>query len=225
MRPTVAIVDHGLGNLYSVKRACEVAGLNALITAEKQHIRDADAIILPGVGAFGDAMEALNRLDLVTLLKDSACEGKPFLGICLGVQLLMSESYEFGRHKGLNIFEGTVERFDNPKEATRSLKVPEICWNQIHPFAESQLLWGATPLRYTLPGEYMYFVHSYYVKPLDQALILSTTTYGDVKYCSSLGKGSVFACQFHPERSGTAGLEVYRGFCDQILLKKGVVNS
>jgi len=202
----VAIVDHGLGNLFSVKRAFEHAGLQADITADRGLIQAADGIVLPGVGAFGDAMTTLNRLDLVLPLIDSIAAGTPFMGICLGVQLLMSESYEFGHHKGLGVFEGTVERFENPRIGSRVLKVPEICWNQVEPAGA----WGHTPLAATRPGEYMYFVHSYYVKPVDQDVVLSTTTYGHIKYCSSLGRDNVFACQFHPERSGVEGLKLYQ---------------
>lgn len=210
--PRVAIVDHGLGNLFSVKHACEHAGIRADITSERKAILAADAVILPGVGAFGDAMDTLRRLDLVTVLQDIAASPKPLVGVCLGVQLLMTESHEFGHHRGLGIIEGPVVRFDRPKEDGRELKVPQTCWNRICRRAP----WEGTLLDGIVDGEYMYFVHSYYVQPQDPGAVLSVTRYGHIEFCSSLRKGSVFACQFHPERSSAQGLRMYRNLAAQI---------
>lgn len=212
LRPRVAIVDHGLGNLFSVKHACEHVGMQADITSDRQTLLAADAVILPGVGAFGDAMETLHRLDLVTVLQDIAVSPKPLVGVCLGVQLLMTESYEFGHHKGLGIIEGPVTRFDHPKEDGHELKVPQICWNRIYGRAP----WKGTLLDGVADGEYVYFVHSYYVQPRNPDVVLSTTRYGHIDFCSSLRKGNVFACQFHPERSGAQGLRMYRNLAAQI---------
>ena len=128
----VAIIDFGLGNLFSVKQACEYAGLQAHITSARKDIQSADAVILPGVGAFGDAMATLRKLDLVELLRDMAASDTPLVGICLGVQLLMTESYEFGCHQGLGIISGPVVRFDNPREDGKILKVPQVGWNRIY---------------------------------------------------------------------------------------------
>lgn len=210
--PRVAIIDHGLGNLFSVKHACEHVGIRADITSERKTILAADAVILPGVGAFGDAMDTLHRLDLVAVLRDIAASPKPLVGVCLGVQLLMTESYEFGHHRGLGIIEGPVVRFDHPKKDERELKVPQICWNRI----DRRAPWEGTLLDGIVDGEYMYFVHSFYVQPQDPSVVLSATRYGHIEFCSSLRKGSVFACQFHPERSSMQGLRMYRNLAAQI---------
>jgi imidazole glycerol-phosphate synthase subunit HisH len=202
----VAIVDFGLGNLFSVKHACEHVGIQAVITADKQTIWNADAVLLPGVGAFRDAMNALGKLDLITVLQDVAASSKPLFGVCLGIQLLMTESFEFGIQKGLGIIDGQVVPLDNPKEGDRKLKVPEICWNRIY----RRKQWKDTLLDGIADGEYMYFVHSYVVEPQDSNTIISTTQYGQIEFCSSLQQGSVFACQFHPERSGVQGLRIYQ---------------
>lgn len=206
--PLVAIVDYALGNLFSIKQACAFVGLNSIITNSKKDILGADAVILPGVGAYGDAMLTLHRLDLVNVLYDIAESAKALVGICLGLQLLMTESQEFGRHKGLGIIEGPVVRFDAPKEKERILKVPQIGWNRIFQPANS-LRWHGTLLDRIEEGEYMYFVHSYTVQPQDSNVILSTSHYGHIEFCSSIQHQNVFACQFHPERSGLEGLKVY----------------
>ena len=210
----VAIVDYGLGNLFSVKHACIQAGIQPLITSSKQEILNAEAVILPGVGAFGDAMTALQKFDLVSVLKDIAETDKPLIGICLGMQLLMSESYEFGWHEGLDIIKGTVKRFENPNEGEKCLKVPQVGWNRVYQFRE----WVDTPLAHLANGEFMYFVHSYCVYPENQQVILSVTQYGNLKFCSSLIRGNLFACQFHPERSGQAGLRIYHRLRETIAL-------
>lgn len=215
--PLVAIVDYGLGNLFSVKQACTFVGLNSIITNSKKYILDADAVILPGVGSYGDAMLTLHRLDLVNVLRDFAEAPKPLVGICLGLQLLMTESYEFGHHKGLGIIEGPVVQFEAPKEKERILKVPHIGWNRIFQPADS-LRWTGTLLDGIDESEYMYFVHSYIVQPQESKLIFSASRYGNVEFCSSIQNGNVFACQFHPERSGPKGLQIYKNLA--IILKK-----
>ena len=203
----VAIVDYGLGNLYSVKHACAHVGLQAEITSSKAAIEQAQAVILPGVGAFGDAMATLRELDLVNVLRDVAASGKPLIGICLGIQLLMTESHEFGRHQGLGIIDGPVVRFDHPIERERALKVPQIGWNHIVSTGQA---WTGTLLEGVADRANMYFVHSYIVQPQDHSVVLATSCYGNIEFCSSLQRGNVFACQFHPERSGFEGLIVYR---------------
>jgi glutamine amidotransferase len=208
LRPRVAIVDYGLGNLFSVAQACQVVGLAASITNDRKTIETADAVILPGVGAFGDAMQTLRRLDLVGVLKDTPARGTPLIGICLGVQLLMTESQEFGTHQGLGLIRGQVVRLNSPREGERMLKVPQVGWNRIHAAGGIQR-WKDTPLEGVHDGEFMYFVHSFVVVPDDRSVVTSTTVYGDVEFCSSLSSGVVFACQFHPERSGRRGLQVY----------------
>jgi len=216
----VAIVDHGLGNLYSVKHACAQVGLPAVITSSKQEILNADAVILPGVGAFRDAMDTLHRLDLVSVLRDIAASSRPLVGICLGVQLLMTESFEFGRHKGLGIIEGPVVRFQGPMEGARKLKVPHIGWNRVRRTAPDGKAvgdpWANTLLDGLADGEYMYFVHSFIAQPQDRSVVLSTSRYGHVEFCSSLHYRNVFACQFHPERSGVEGLKIYRNLVQRL---------
>lgn len=207
--PQVAIVDFGLGNLFSVRQACATVGLQAEITSARRTILDADAVILPGVGAFGDAMAALHRLDMVNVLRDVAASDKPLIGICLGMQLMMRESLEFGHHDGLGIIPGTVVRFDHPRQGSRELKVPQIGWNRVwHP--DPAVDWDGTLLTGIPDGEFMYFVHSYVVQPEDSSVVLSASHYGQVKFCSSLRKGNIFACQFHPERSGYWGVKMYQ---------------
>lgn len=200
--PEVAIVDYGMGNLFSVQQACERVGLRARIASSPEACAGAAAVILPGVGAFGDAMAALAQLGLADALRDLAASGKPMLGICLGMQLLMSESQEFGRHRGLGIVEGEVVRFDC------GLKVPQVGWNRIH--RDGPGSWDGSWLEGLQDGEHMYFVHSFYVKPADPRVARSRTRYGSVDFCSSLQQGNVLACQFHPERSGPQGLHLYR---------------
>lgn len=219
-KPRVAIVDYGMGNLFSVRQACEHAGLNVSITAARAEILNADAVILPGIGAFGDAMATLSKLDLVGVLKDVAASGKALVGVCLGLQLLMTESLEFGLHKGLGIIEGQVVPFDNPVESSRKLKVPQVGWNSVHRIGgngngEAQA-WENSPLAEIADGEFMYFVHSYIVQPENQDVILSVSRYGQIEFCSSIHSQNIFACQFHPERSGTEGLKIYRNLASHI---------
>jgi glutamine amidotransferase len=213
----VAIVDYGLGNLYSVKHACLHAGLSATITSTAADILAAEAIILPGVGAYGDAMATLGRLGLISVIRDYVAAGGALVGICLGMQLLMSGSDEFGERDGLGIISGRVERFDHPTAGDRALKVPQIGWNGIYRAPAGGPIngqpgdrWAGTLLESVREGEPMYFVHSYVVRPADAGVVLSTTRYGNVEFCSSLKQKNVVACQFHPERSGPEGLKIYR---------------
>lgn len=213
--PAVAIVDYRLGNLFSVKMACAVAGLDAVITSDRHAILSADAVILPGVGAYGDAMAALTELDLVSVLRDVASMGKPVLGVCLGMQLLMSETEEFGRHRGLGLIDGAVVRLEGLRPDGRPLKVPHIGWNTVEPAGDAAA-WTTTPLESVPSGAYMYFVHSYVARPVDERVVRSTTQFGSTRFCSSLQQGNVFACQFHPERSGPDGLRMYHNFAAQV---------
>ena len=206
--PFAAIVDYGLGNLHSVQQACTYVGLTSVITNSKQVLLSADAVILPGVGAYGDAMQELHRLDLAEVLLDLARSEKPLVGICLGLQLLMTESSEFGHHRGLGIIEGPVVRFDMPKEDGKILKIPHVNWNSIL-HTPHNACWDKTLLSRVKSGTFMYFVHSYTVQPRDAKIILSTTEYGDAQFCSSIGYENIFACQFHPERSGPEGIKIY----------------
>ena len=209
-RLQVAIIDYGIGNLFSIERACEYVGLSPVKTADISVIMDSDAIILPGVGAFGDAVNSLKRLGLVTPIKEFIGNGKPFMGICLGMQLLMTESEEFGNHKGLNIIEGSVKRFP-VKDSGETVKVPQIGWNQIsRPYFAEDNYWDNSPLKDIQNGEFMYFVHSYYPIPVNTEMVLSTTDYENTEYCSSIFWKNIFATQFHPEKSASEGIKVYK---------------
>ena len=215
-----AIVDYGLGNLFSVKHACEHADMHAVITSSKDEILHTDVVILPGVGAFGNAMSALKRLDLIDPLKEIVSSGKPLIGICLGMQLLMTESFEFGRHSGLGVIEGPVVKFEDAVGPVGMLKVPQVGWNHIYRKIgnrspgdmrnTTQDSWSKSALQGLSDGEFMYFVHSYYAKPEDPEVVFSISHYGNIEFCSSLRSGNIFAAQFHPERSGPQGLHIYR---------------
>ncbi len=204
----IAIVDYGMGNLFSVKQACAHAGVQADITNDKEVIIRAAGVILPGIGAFRDAMETLRKCDLVGTLRDVVASGRPFMGICLGMQLLMTESYEFGRHRGLGIIEGDVVRLHGTDEQEHPLKVPNIGWSRLCQLRS----WKGSVLEDVGDASFMYFVHSYYVRPVNSSAVLSTSRFGQLEFCSSLSQGAVFACQFHPERSGRDGLTIYRRF-------------
>ena len=211
--PKIAIIDYEMGNLFSVKRACEFAHLNGIITNSITEIASSDAVILPGVGAFGDAMKNLIKLRLVRILQDLVGTSKPFIGICLGMQLLMDESYEFGHNQGLGIIKGTVKRFNNPiDENGRKLTIPQVGWNRIFKTngKTSGDVWQNSMLSGIPDGEFMYFVHSYCVHPDDEDVALSKTSYGNEDFCSSLQYLNVFATQYHPERSGERGLQLYK---------------
>lgn len=212
----VVIVDYGMGNLFSVKHACEHVGLKAKITASSEEILAADAVILPGVGAFGDAMASLHSLGLLDVLREVAASRTILIGICLGMQLLMTRSYEFGHHYGLGVIDGEVVRFEGRINGVDKSKVPQVGWNRIYQTGLGS--WNDSFLEGLADGEFMYFVHSFYTKPTDSNLILSTTRYGDIEFCSSLRRGNVFACQFHPERSGCDGLRIYQNLARYIEL-------
>ncbi len=208
----IAIIDYGLGNLFSVKHALNAVGARAEVTSSCDKLMKADAVVLPGVGAFGDAMASLKGLGLIEALKDFVSAGKPVVGICLGMQLLMSESYEFGKHEGLGLIPGKVVRFEAPRDGNDILKVPEVGWNRIKFLGDR----GEKVYDGVADGSYMYFVHSYYVVPEDPAMAMTLSCYGDVEFCSSIRRGNIIAFQFHPERSGKEGLAVYRNLIAMI---------
>jgi len=195
----IAIVDYGMGNLRSVQRAFEYVGAEAIVTAHRETIESASAVVLPGVGAFGKAMSNLEQEGLTDVIRQVIAQGRPFLGICLGLQLLFEDSEEMGQHKGLGILGGKVRRFEV------NLKVPQIGWNQIHIQRASPLLEGVAD------GSYAYFVHSYYVVPADPDIVLATTDY-EIDYASIIGQDNAFGIQFHPEKSQSVGLRILRNF-------------
>lgn len=205
----IAIVDYGMGNLRSVQKAFEMVGHEAVVTRSPQVIRDASHVVLPGVGAFPDCMRNLEQYNLMQPVRQAVHSGKPFLGICLGLQLLFTESEEFGIHKGLGILPGRVVRFPlggtSRSPAIGALKVPHMGWNNI------AIARPAPPLKGVASGTSVYFVHSYYVVPDDPSIAATTTEYG-VSFVSSVWHENIFACQFHPEKSQSVGLQIVKNF-------------
>lgn len=210
--PKVAIIDYEMCNLFSVSHACLNVGLEPIITCDPEQIESADAVILPGVGAFGDAMINLERLELIPVI-ERASQSKPFMGICLGLQLLVSTSKEFGEHAGLNLIEGVVEKFPNEMNG-RKIKVPQVGWNKVS-FDPVEPLFAGIP-----NDSFFYFIHSYYVNPVNQAEVLSSTEYGGINYCSAIKRGNMVAFQFHPEKSGALGLKIYDNWKHLIMARK-----
>jgi len=210
----VAIIDYKMSNLFSVRQACINVGLHPIVTSDKKIILNASGVILPGVGSFGEAMKNLSDLDLVYVIKKAIFEDKPFMGICLGYQLLFSESEEFGYNKGLEIFSGKVKKFNTGFHQNRKIKVPQIGWNQIFPYDQSK--WKNSLLNGVNFGEYMYFVHSFYVEVSENEILLSKTDYEGLQYCSSIQNNNLFASQFHPEKSATEGIKIYYNFANLI---------
>ena len=196
----IAIVDYGAGNIFSVKNACDYLGVSAKLTSDANEIRNADRIILPGVGAFPAAMNMLNSSGLTDVIREEAVK-KPFLGICLGMQMIFSKGYEFEECDGLGLIDGEV-RLMTPEK----LSIPHIGWNKLEKNRECPLMAGLGD------DEYVYFVHSYAVKCADED-VAAYCEYGD-KVTALVGRGTVFGAQFHPEKSGTAGLKILKNFAE-----------
>lgn len=202
----IAVIDYDMGNLRSVTKAFEAIGVAAVSTRDPKVIRDASHIVLPGVGAFKDCMKNLDEYGLIEPIIKAIEAGKPFLGICLGLQLLFEESEEFGAHRGLGLIKGKVVRFPQGLRADgEPLKVPHMGWNGIKKEKDSAVLKGVPD------GSFFYFVHSYYAVPADKGTALTTTDYG-VEFTSSVSMDNITACQFHPEKSQKAGLRVLKNF-------------
>lgn len=195
----IAIVDYGMGNLRSVEKGFQKVGVDAKVTSSPKDVENARAVVLPGVGAFRDCIRNLTELSLTEAIAKSIQKGKPYLGICLGLQVLFSESEEFGRCKGLDIFRGKVVRFQI------SEKVPHMGWNNVK-IARRPPIFSAVP-----DDSFFYFVHSYYVVPDDKEIVAGTSDYG-LTFTSMIWKDNVFATQFHPEKSQSLGLKVLSGF-------------
>ncbi len=206
----IAIIDYDMGNLRSVEKALERVGAEAAVTRNPKTIEDASHIVLPGVGAFGECMKNLEAYDLIDTIIKAIESGKPFLGICLGLQLLFEESMEAGAGgkmpKGLGVIKGKVRRFPEPiLGKPGALKVPHMGWNDIKIMKDSSVLADVPD------GSYFYFVHSYYAEPEDDSVTLTTTGYG-LDFTSSIEKDNIVACQFHPEKSQEAGLSLLKDF-------------
>jgi glutamine amidotransferase len=206
VKKKVIIIDYQLGNLFSVKQACDTVGINAKVSTDKNDILNADALILPGVGAFIEAMNNLNKLDLTDAIKSKVNSGVPIFGVCLGQQLLFTKSEEFGAGNGLDLIPGVIKRFPNDVGG-RIIKVPHIAWNTIY---QSNQTWNSTAINELSNHDFMYFIHSYYVKPNDDNCILTLTNYDGIEFCSSINYKNIFATQFHPEKSASKGLSIYK---------------
>lgn len=200
----VAVIDYGVGNLFSLLSSLKAIGADAVITNNIETIKNADRIILPGVGAFEDAAKKLFDSGLHNILIDEVKKGKPVMGICLGMQLLFERSFEYGEHKGLGLIKGDILPFEGKIDKT--LKIPQIGWNALKITKKDCPLW-----KYINEGDYVYFVHSYFAELSDATA--SSSEYG-IEFTAAVSKGNVFGCQFHPEKSGDVGLNILRGFCE-----------
>ena len=198
----IAVVDYGVGNLFSLCSSLNYLNIESVVTGDKSVIEKADKIILPGVGAFGDASDKLKRTGLFTFLQEQAFSGKPFLGICLGMQLLFEKGFEYGEHEGLGLIKGEVIPISSV--LTQPLKIPQIGWNSLDIKNQDALL------KYTNQHDYVYFVHSYFASKCDES-VSSTTEYGTT-LTASVSKNNIFGAQFHPEKSGTVGLNMLKAF-------------
>ncbi len=196
----ISVVDYGVGNLHSVAKALEKVGAETRVTSDWQDVEKSDGVVLPGVGAFKDSMDAMHRSDLAKAIVAYIHSGKPFLGVCVGMQMLFAESEEYGISKGLDVFPGRVVQF------APGQKVPHMGWNQIKIKKDMNPL-----LRGVKDGDYLYFVHSYYVVPKDSSIVAAESNYGGDFTCMVWEK-NVFGTQFHPEKSQTLGLRIYENF-------------
>ena len=199
-----AIIDYGVGNLFSLRSSFAAIGEDAVVTADPEEIRSADRVILPGVGAFEDAARKLRESGLDEVVRSEAAKGKPLLGICLGMQMLFERSYEYGEHPGLGLLKGVIRPMAG--RIPEDLKIPQMGWNALNIKKESPLL------KYTREGDYVYFVHSYSAVNCEDSL-LAVTEYG-AELTACAGKGNVYGCQFHPEKSGDVGLRILKAFCE-----------
>lgn len=200
MKKYLSIINYGMGNLHSIAKSLQYSGIPAKITDKKKDIENSCGIILPGVGAFRDAMNELKKIDLINLIKKEVFNGKPIIGICLGMQLLFTESFEFGRHDGFDFIKGKVIKFRT------NLKVPHIGWNIIKIIKKSLILSTIKN------NSFFYFVHSYYCVPKNRNVILTKTKYGNIIFTSGVQYQNVLGFQFHPEKSGEQALNIYKNF-------------
>ncbi len=198
----IAIIDYGVGNLFSLKSSLKAIGYDTIITSNLEEIEKADKIILPGVGAFGDASKKLRESGLDKVVIDQAKKGKPLLGVCLGMQMLFDKSYEYGEYQGLSLIKGQVEYIDIPKE----YKIPHIGWNALKFVKQSPLL------KYINEGDCVYFVHSYCAKNCNESLVATAEYHENIT--AIVQKDNVYGCQFHPEKSGEVGLKILKAFCE-----------
>ncbi len=206
----IAVVDYGVGNLRSVSKALEKVGADVRVTSSPAEIESADAVVLPGVGAFAHCMDNLRSAGLEPAVRAAAASDRPFLGICVGMQILFEESDEFGRVEGLGILPGRVRRFE-PRD--HAIKVPHMGWNELELKRRAPHLEGLTP------GVRVYFVHSYYVETPDPSIVATSTRYA-VEFVSSAWRGNIFATQFHPEKSQATGLRILQNFAGLVAARR-----
>jgi glutamine amidotransferase len=206
----IAIVDYGVGNIYSLNSSLKYIGADSKISSDRDEIRRADRILLPGVGAFADAAEKLRATGLDRVVCEEAESGKPLIGICLGMQMLLERSFEFGEHKGLGLIEGSVRPISDVIPS--GLKIPHIGWNALNFSGEKNPIF-----KYVNEGECVYFVHSYYGAYCDDSVI-ATAEYG-ANLTAAVAKDNVYGCQFHPEKSGEIGLKILKAFCETECVK------
>lgn len=200
----VAIIDYGVGNLFSLKSSLDKIGAEAIVTGDKTEIEKADRIILPGVGAFGDAADKLKESGLFEFVKEQALSGKPIMGICLGMQLLFEKGFEYGEHEGLGLIKGEIRPIS--EVIPSDYKIPHIGWNALN-------FKGKSPLfKYLEEGDFVYFVHSYYGAHCEDSII-ATSEYG-APLTAAVGRNNIYGCQFHPEKSGEKGLMILKAFCE-----------
>ena len=200
----IAIIDYGVGNLFSLRSSFAAIGQEAAVTSDIEEIRRADRLILPGVGAFQDAAEKLRASGMDRAVKEETAKGKPLMGVCLGMQMLFERSHEYGVYEGLGLLKGEIRPI--AERIPDGLKIPQMGWNALKIVKDSPLL------KYTREGEYVYFVHSYSAVDCEDSL-LAVTEYG-AELTACVGKGNVFGCQFHPEKSGEVGLRILKAFCE-----------
>ncbi len=225
MTPFITMIDYGASNIRSAQKAFEYIGAKVVLTEDPEAVRRADKLVLPGVGAFGTGMDGLRRHHLPAAIHEAVQRGVPFLGICVGMQLMFSEGHEMGVYQGLDLLAGKVVRFPeklsmlngqwsvtndpipNPKSKIQVLKIPHMGWNQLEPTRDDPLLAGIRP------GDYTYFVHSYYCDPVEETAVLARTNYG-ISFASIVAQDNLYGLQFHPEKSQQVGLRIIQNFVD-----------
>ena len=213
----VAIIDYKISNMFSVMSACNFFGLNVDIVNGREQILNARAAILPGVGTFSAGMYHLKELQLEEVISEFISSGKPFMGICLGMQLLMSDSEEFGYHKGLDLIKGSVKKLPLMNEKSEKIRIPNIGWEKISIKKQGDdNIWPKSAVKDIPDDELMYFVHSFFVTPTDTQIVTTETNYEGFKFCSSIAFQNIFASQFHPEKSGKVGLTIFRNFSEAV---------
>ena len=211
----VVIIDYGVGNLLSVMRGVEICGAIPVVTNCPDKISNADRLILPGVGAFSEGMKGLSDKNLIEPIKDYVLKGRPFLGICLGMQMILDESHEFGINKGLGLIPGKVLSIPSKSSEGQHFKIPHVGWNSIRPGKKSKD-WQGTILQNTSKEDAVYFVHSFFALPENEENALASCTYAGKDFCAVIGNENIYGCQFHPEKSGTVGIGILDVFCNDL---------